>query len=404
MNQTFPTLYKQGENGNVIEWSVEAREVEAGTEAVRDVCGTPGVVITRWGQEGGQFQETRDIIAKGKNVGRKNETTPFQQACAEALSKWEKQQKARKYCTSRENALAGVRSDLVTGGVDPMLAHPMEDKLKHVVYPSLGQPKLDGHRCTAIFRNGQVTLWSRTRKPILSMPHIVAALEKQFAGYDGAPLDGELYNHDYHDNFEDLTGFITSDEPQEGHQLVQYHLYDIVDHDATAFDRHDKLAKLMESYVPERLGSFPDTLVLVETVAIHSAAEALRWRDDYMALNYEGLMLRNPASFYEGKRSNGLLKYKLFIDKEFLCTAVTAQSRISVDKTGKQVEVWYPVFTFLVEDGTTTNAPMMGKRHVVQKYADNPSLVIGKMLTVKFQGYTKEGALRFPKCRLYKAL
>lgn len=397
MNQVFPTLYKQAENGNVIEWHISVTLDE--TEPSR--CST---ISTRWGQEGGQFQETRDLVTKGKNLGKKNETTPYQQACAQALSKWEKQQKAAKYCTSRENALAGIRSDLVTGGVDPMLAHPLEDKLKYARYPMLGQPKLDGHRCTAIFKDGRVSLWSRTRKPILSMPHIVAALEKQFAGYQGAPLDGELYNHDYHDNFEDLTGFITSDEPQEGHQLVQYHLYDIADEAVEAEVRNVVLASRMTGYVPERVGSFPDALVLVETVFINSPAEALERRDRYMEANYEGLMLRNSKSFYEGKRSNGLLKYKLFIDKEFLCTAVTAEKRITVDKTGKEVEVWYPVFTVLLEDGTTTDAPMMGKRHVVQKYADDPSLIIGKMVTVKFQGYTKEGALRFPKCRLYKAL
>ena len=39
---------------------------------------------------------------------------------------------------------------------------------------------------------------------------------------------------------------------------------------------------------------------------------------------------------------------------------------------------------------------MKGSMDELKKYADNPELVIGRFLTVKFQGWTKYGKPRFP--------
>ena len=61
------------------------------------------------------------------------------------------------------------------------------------------------HNCRmiAILKNGKCTLWSRTRKPITSLPHIVAEIEANFV--DDTVLDGEAYNHAFKTNFEHAT-------------------------------------------------------------------------------------------------------------------------------------------------------------------------------------------------------
>jgi DNA ligase-1 len=217
MTLTFPTLFKKSETGAIIAWNI----------SVEDSPIAPSIV-TQWGQMGGKEQETRDEVRAGKNIGQSNETTPYQQACAEALSKWEKQQKNKKYVQSLESAEAGEReAEFVTGGADPMLAFPIEKKPKALKYPCDVQPKLDGHRCIATIKYGKATLWSRTRKPIASVPHIVAALEKAFPTGE-VVLDGELYNHDYHEKFEELTSLIRQAVPTQGHEVVQYHIYDVI--------------------------------------------------------------------------------------------------------------------------------------------------------------------------------
>ena len=41
------------------------------------------------------------------------------------------------------------------------------------------------------------------------------------------------------------------------------------------------------------------------------------FHDEFASEGYEGIMLRNPDSKYEFKRSKHLQKYKKFIDEEF---------------------------------------------------------------------------------------
>ncbi len=48
--------------------------------------------------------------------------------------------------------------------------------------PAHIQPKLDGIRCIAILDDGVCTLWTRTRKPILGVPHIQREVERVFQG------------------------------------------------------------------------------------------------------------------------------------------------------------------------------------------------------------------------------
>src|SRR6266404_3295984 len=81
----YPTLYKKTSTGAIQEWTVAVRG---------HPDWYPAVGIYTWhGQVGGKIQENFEKISKGKNIGKKNETTPEQQGFAEALSRWEKQKK-----------------------------------------------------------------------------------------------------------------------------------------------------------------------------------------------------------------------------------------------------------------------------------------------------------------------
>lgn len=151
---TLPTLYKRNSNGSVNQWTilVESDYVTA-------------TIATTYGQVGGAMQTTRDLIAEGKNVGKRNATTPMQQAIKEARAKWEKEKK-RGYVETLAAAEAGEVDDLIEGGVVVMTAKSYGDYADDIEFPVAVQPKLDGHRCVAIVRSR--IIWNRLRSMSVS--------------------------------------------------------------------------------------------------------------------------------------------------------------------------------------------------------------------------------------------
>ena len=226
----LPKLYKKSTKGADQEWEIS-------TEG--------NTIVTRWGQVGGAIQETRDVVAVGKNLGKKNETTPTQQAEAEAQSQWEKKLK-KGYVQTLDDARAGKTDSIIEGGVSPMLAHRFDEQGHKLTYHCYAQPKLDGHRCIAVIEDGKCTLWTRTRKPITSMVHIQRDIEK-LGFQERVVLDGELYNHDYRDRFEELTSFIRDSKPKSGAEAVQYHVYDIVEEQPFTL-RNEALGYISEDF------------------------------------------------------------------------------------------------------------------------------------------------------------
>jgi ATP-dependent DNA ligase len=160
-----------------------------------------------------------------------------------------------------DGAEAGAVHDLVAGGVLPMLAHSYQKRSHTMRFPCAVQPKLDGHRCVAVVNgDGSVDLWSRTRKRITGTPHVARAIEA-LSLPPGTVLDGELYHHGYRDNFEELTSFIRQETPRRGHEVVEYHVYDMVLRDGFVdlpyeHKRSDQLlkVKLMEDAEFEVVG------------------------------------------------------------------------------------------------------------------------------------------------------
>ena len=84
--KTFPTLYKKSSTGAIWYWLISVLETP-NSGKFYDIEIEHGVIRTS------SPQITSDTITKGKNVGKKNETSIFQQAEAEAQAKWEKQKK-----------------------------------------------------------------------------------------------------------------------------------------------------------------------------------------------------------------------------------------------------------------------------------------------------------------------
>lgn len=355
-------LFSLNSNGSIQQWAISVQ----------------GNVITKeYGQVGGAIQVTKDTINKGKNIGKANSTTPETQALAEAQAQWEKKLKSG-YCKTEAEARQGkVDKEFVVGGISPMLAHKLRDHESKLVYPCFSQPKLDGHRCVCIVNNGVCTLWSRTRKPITSVPHIIKIMELTFPK-QSIILDGELYNHAYKNSFEEITSFIRQQTPKDGHEVVEYHVYDLINNILTFEERIAELHNI--KFVSSKI-------VKVETRKVNNVEELMNYFTKDLETGYEGSMARNAKSLYKHGRSYDLQKIKSFDDAEFEIIGV---------ERGRGRMVDCGIFLCKTKGGNQFNCKMEGSLDVLKTYLSNPERVVGKMLTVRYQGITNGEVPRFP--------
>src|ERR1700687_1443416 len=360
----FPTLYKKTSTGAIQEWTIFLRG---------HVDLAPSVAIyTRFGQVDGEIQETFDLIKKGKNIGKKNETTPEQQAISEAKSKWEKQKK-KGYVESIESAEAEEIDILIEGGISPMLAHSYKKHNDKIKYPAFVQPKLDGIRCIAILKDGKCTLWSRTRKAITSMPHIVAEIEALSIPED-VILDGELYNEKFKNNFEHIVHLVRQEEPDLHCTDGESHIYDLAVHN---LDFEHRMRWINTNLGHKKHTDTPH-IVLVSTKMVANENEVTDAFLEFCSLGYEGAMLRNSAGKYVNKRSYDLLKIKEMLDSEF--------EIVGIEEGRGKLSGHVGAFICKTLDGLEFKAKMSGDTENLKKYFDNHSLWENKHLTVQYQG------------------
>lgn len=373
----FPTLFKRKGKNKVLQWDIFVAPSESVEGAYE--------IVTRYGEQGGSIQETSDTITSGKNIGKSNETTPKMQAQAEADSKWVKKQEREGYVQDIEDIDKDLRP-----GVEPMLAHRYDKSPEKIEFPCYTQPKLDGHRCIAVIKHRECKLYSRKREEITGLPHINEFLANHFrthlSGDLSLILDGELYNHDYKDRFEELSGFIRSKEPKEGHEAVQYHVYDVVN-EGSFQERLRHLSNIRES-----IGENP----VVKTVETHLVEQdqVTEFFKYFLSQGFEGAMLRNLGGLYVGKRSYDLQKVKEFEDAEFKICGVTE---------GRGKLAGHAIFSCALraedmsqESYDSFDVKLKGDTARLKEIFENQDAYIGKLLTVQFQGRTKNGIPRFP--------
>ena len=361
--QTWPTLYKATVGEGVQEWDISAKQV-----------GKTGVITIVYGLQGGKKQTKTEVIKEGKNVGKKNETTPFQQAVAEAQSRWNKQKDRKHYGETAEES-AGKRA------LAPMLAQVYEKNLKKIQWDmAFAQPKLDGFRCLARREGSQISLTSREGKPITTMEHVVEVLK--FVMKDGDTFDGELYRHGT--KFETIASAIK--RKQESSETIVYNVYDCVRPGGFG-DRIDYVFSQLR-----KLGG-GNAVVPVATDEVGGEAQLMELQRHYVEEGLEGAMLRYGSGEYEaGKRSYSLLKVKTFKDAEYKVVGV----REGRDRTA--------VFQCVTEAGHKFDVFAPGTLVEKRQYLQDGEKYIGKTLTVKYQDLTDTEAPvpRFPVAKSFR--
>lgn len=348
------TLYKQTSTGKIQQWTVAVNGRS---------------VITVYGLVDGKHQTTTDTIKTGLNLGKSNETTPEEQAEIQAQQSFDYKLKEGyvediKLAQEKKNTLAGV---------EPMLAFPIEKKEKYAVFPALAQPKLDGLRCIAVVKNGKASLFSRTQKPILTVPHIVAELESLYKDRD-ITIDGELYSHEFKDDFNAITHLAKRDDVHADSTKIEYHMYDVV-----CIGNHDGRVLFL------RPGKY---LKIVRTIMVMDRQGLEDFQAECVAEGYEGAMYRNLKGGYEHKRSTNLLKVKTFKDDEFKIVGAEEGNGKLMGAIG--------AFVLVTASGAGFKAKPSCTLAQSQEYWKNRKSFVGRMGTVKYQDLTPDGIPRFP--------
>ena len=196
--------------------------------------------------------------------------------------------------------------------IKPMLAYKVDAKPIDWSENVFMQPKLDGVRCIIQTDDqGKVIAYSRTGKPWLNINHILKDLKLFFDQQPDVILDGELYNHDLRDDFEQIISLVRTQKPSpymrsKAKKLVQFHCYDYANSSDNYKTRMDNLA----------VASFYSYCVkYVPTSVVYHYNHAQLKHKAFLERGYEGSILRLNKP-YEQKRSYGLQKFKDFHDAE----------------------------------------------------------------------------------------
>jgi len=332
------------------------------------------VILLSYGKVSGKRTQTNKTVI-GKNIGKSNETTALVQAWNEILSlgatKIDKG-----YILINPDVVNGDERFIPTDTIKPMLAVSYSEKL--IDSEMFIQPKLDGVRCVAYLKNGDIYLQSRTGKAFM-LETVKKALEPLFFDNPKAIFDGEIYVHGW--TFQRIVSAVK--KQSEDTKLLQYHIYDIVVDEAFHL-RTELLNKIL-------LISSRDfkTIRAVETRKI-SKDKIDFYKSEDIKNGYEGSMIRSMHGFYrQDKRSHSLIKCKEFQDSEFIIVGGVAEELhngekgvvYSVQNTDKSI-------SFNVRPRGTMEERTLAFKSLVED--------IGSKITVRYQGLTELNVPRFP--------
>lgn len=353
----LPVLYKKNKKGNILYWSIYIEDNE-----------DTSIIIVEHGILNGKIKKSISHIKKGKNIGKINETTCIQQAKLEAKSKWNSKIDEGYYENIDNKVLSNKK---------PMLAVDYFKYSKHVVFPCFTQRKYDGVR--ALYTNGVFT--SRGGKTFDLLNHIKEELENTSS--INHILDGELYSYSL--TFQEIVGLVRkkklSKQDEEKMKEIVYVIYDIIIDGEDYINRSIALNKIFKNNELKSIN-------IADIDICNDATELKGLHDSYVKDKYEGMIIRNFKGLYEpGVRSFNLQKYKVFDDDEF---------EIIGFKDGKGIEEKTVIWKCINNKGLEFDVHPRGSHEERRTLYINADKYIGKLLTVRYFGFTDIGIPRFP--------
>lgn len=415
MIQELDTLYKRG-RGKILEWKIKVETVDRKVN-----------IFVAYGELDGAKTITYDNNIKGKNIGKANETNPYEQAHLEAKSKINNKLKEgyksyKELCESNEELLySGISlynfldkllpeyNTDVNGNEIPMncqqyyrkkenwvdpkgkvwsdrkyyyFENPYIDKEKNALiieFPCYIQPKVNGVRAFIKVVNGKAIIFSK-KGLTYTLPHISEWVEQYLEPYELEDneiiLDGELYIHG-----EPLANIVSAVRAMQlNTQRVKFIWFDLAIQNVT---QEERFKKLYDPKIKEIVQADLNSPVeLVKTLKIGGDKRVQELTDLFIKEGYEGSICRSLTGLYEfGKRPKTIVKLKRNIEEEFMIIAVVPQ----------EVDPTMGLFVCKTSQGLEFKVTPKGTEMFKRKVLIDASSFIGKLLTCKFYEYTPTG-------------
>lgn len=369
MRKEFKPLFSRDSKGNIVTW--KAKVVNTGNQV--DICKSYGLLD-------GQHAITWERNVQGKNIGKANETTPFEQAILKVESAI-KRKKDKGYKSMEDlgigsleeldSVLPKYRTD-AEGRIKPMKAQQyyrskkdwkapdgtvyddrkyyymqnphVEKEPKSIItkFPAMAQPKINGVRATISLFNGQPKILSKEGKDY-EIPHILDYLRQKTDAFiwDGEDivLDGELYIHG--EPLQEIASAVKKVSLIT--QRVIYVVFDLAVEDMNQLERW----KTLKALHTEHFSDLASPIELIRSVKVPNDKLAQEITDKFISQGYEGSIFRDFNAQYKfGGRPMTMTKLKRTISEEFKIVDVLPQDKdptkgnfICVNENGKTFAV-----------------------------------------------------------------
>lgn len=177
----------------------------------------------------------------------------------------------------------------------------------------IGSRKLDGVRC--YWRNGK--LLSRQNKPFVGFDDVCEQLTTLAKDFNLTEIDGELYKAGM--KFGEVSSIVSDKNPNDPRKkTLNFNIFAIL---GGGFKDTNGMDGTMSAISGDLVVGGARRVEIVETFNIPNDVKSIReFSAKCVEEGYEGAMLRHPVTHYAYKRTNDLLKVKLFIEDDFVIT------------------------------------------------------------------------------------
>ncbi len=296
------------------------------------------------------------------------------------------------------STIQAVRKD-----INPQLAKVFNPAKHSWERPWLAEPKFDGLRCIVVVdKEGRAFAYSRNGKPLWNMEKILAEIEDAVyegevhytvSTFKGLVLDGEVYTKDWNLSMS-IVKRSTQTHPDQ--DKLHYHVWDCL---TPAEWKAGKTS--VSNHVRKGRLSFLSDCTFVELVKghlVHNQKDLENAYQEFLTQGYEGAILKDTEGIYEcGRRSPYWLKIKPWSDADLTVVGSYPGEGKHVGRIGGLVlagsaEWRGQSYQIRTEVGTGFTDE---EREYFQNLSSNNEL-LGKIVEIKFQDITVEGACRFP--------
>jgi len=333
------------------------RRSAAGKLQFWEICAEEGEITIEWGYEDGYDSQIQTEHVEDGLAGRTLEEQVMSRVNSRINGKLD-----GGYVREKFKAIGQAKN--VLGLCRPMLAKRFQDVRVLNMDDSALQYKYDGHRCLVHRDGDNHIIYSRRGRNITTLHEIEKSiLESNMP--PGTTLDGELYLHGA--SLQRITSLVKRRQPMSSNLI--YVIYDII----APGDYEDRLSLLKQLHF--------ELPILVAPTYFNVHKDDIPTRlDRAIEHGYEGLILRQPGFEYEdGKRSNGLIKIKKFLDAEFVVRDIVPSRE------------GYAILICKLANGLEFRATAPGTMDAKTHVLEDAESYIGRIIQVKYANLTEDG-------------